>query len=167
PYVGDLIITLESPNGTRVELISNACSAGEDIDVVFEDNGNDLICSGIPPVVTGMVKPTQQLSSIISENSTGNWKLIIEDTGDVDIGTLEGWSLELCTSEPVLGVNSFVFEDFKVYPNPSNGIINIQFTSKNTSDVEITVFDLLGRKIRQKVFLTNNISFKESIQIRH
>jgi subtilisin-like proprotein convertase family protein len=165
PYVGDLIITLESPDGTRVELISNACSAGEDIDVVFEDNSNDLTCSGIPPVVTGMVKPTQQLSSIISENSTGNWKLIVEDTGDVDIGTLESWSLELCTSEPVLGVNSFVFEDFNVYPNPSNGIINIQFTSKNTSDVEITVFDLLGRKISQNVFLTNNIFFKESLNI--
>ncbi len=164
-YVGDLTITLQSPNGTLIELISGSCANGDDIDVTFEDNGITINCLTSIPVITGIVKPTQTLSGLISENSTGTWKLIVEDDGIQDTGILNSWSLELCTSEPVLGVNSFVFEDFKVYPNPSSGVFNVQFTSKNTSDVEITVFDLLGRKITHKTFKTSNISFNESLNI--
>ena len=164
PWVEDITITLESPNGTLVELISGSCASGDDIDVVFEDNSNDITCSDTP-VISGIIKPSQALSSLISENSAGNWKLIVEDRLQPDFGTLNSWSLELCTSEPVLGVNLFVFEDFKVYPNPSNGVFNIQFTSKNTSDVEISVFDLLGRKISNKTFFTSNTAFSEGINI--
>ena len=164
PFVGDLTITLQSPDGTLVELISGSCASGDDIDVIFEDNSNNITCSGVP-VISGIIKPSQALSSLISENSSGIWKLIVEDDGILDLGTLNSWSLELCTSEPVLGINLFVFEDFKVYPNPSNGVFNVQFTSKNTSDVEITVFDLLGRRINHKIFFTSNTSFNESLNI--
>jgi len=164
-WVGDLTITLQSPNGTLIELISGSCASGDDMSVTFVDSGNTINCLPSTPVLSGLVRPTQALSGLISENSTGTWKLIVEDDGPQDTGILNSWSLELCTSEPVLGINSFVFEDFKVYPNPSNGIFNVQFTSKNTSDVEITIFDLLGRKVSHKTFKTSNISFNETLNI--
>jgi subtilisin-like proprotein convertase family protein len=166
-WVSDLTLTLESPSGTIIELLSGACfdDPNNDIDVIFDDNGIDLICGSTPPVISGNIKPSQMLSSFAGENSSGTWKLKVVDDANKDTGTIENWSIELCTSELVLGVNLFVFEDFKVYPNPSNGIFNVQFTSKNTSDVEITVFDLLGRKISQKKYFTSATSFNETVNI--
>jgi len=160
-WVSDLTLTLESPSGTTIELLSGACfdEPNDDIDVIFDDNGGNLVCSGspTPPVISGSIIPNQFLSGFAGENSSGTWKLKVVDDALGDTGSIESWSLELCTSELVLGVNLFVFEDFKVYPNPSNGIFNVQFTSKNTSDVEITVFDLLGRKIsKKKIFYKCN-----------
>ncbi len=164
-FVGDLTITLESPSGNIIELISKACSAGEDINVTLDDDGIDLTCAMSSPVITGTIKSIQELSNFIGESSSGIWKLNVEDNEAIDIGSLESWSLELCTSEPVLAVNTYVFKDFKVYPNPSAGIFDIEFTSRNTSDVEILIFDLLGRRITQKVIKTNSPYFKEKFNM--
>ena len=89
----------------------------------------------------------------------------VVDGWDGDAGVIESWSIELCTSEPSLAVNNYVFDNFKVYPNPSSGIFNIEFTSKSTNDVSITVFDLLGRKIIQKEYIKSTTSFKDVINI--
>ena len=166
-YVGDLTLTLESPSGKITELVSGACSNGEDIDVVFDDNGGDLNCAVTAPAISGTIKPSQELSNFIGENSSGTWKLKIEDGAPDDNGSLVSWSLELCTSEPVLGINTYVFSDFKVYPNPSDGNFNVEFSSKNTSDVDIILFDLLGRKIAQKTYKTKFNSFKENLNMNH
>lgn len=170
-WVSDLTVTLESPSGTIIELLSGACfdPPNDNIDVVFDDSGSGLICStsSIPPVISGTIKPNQLLSSFIGENSLGNWKLKAVDGADADIGKILSWSLELCTSEPSLAVNNYVFDNFKVYPNPSSGIFNIEFTSKNTSNVNIAVFDLLGRKIMQKTYINSVTAFKDALDISH
>jgi len=168
-WVSDLTLTLESPSGTIIELLSGACfdPPNDNIDVVFDDKGSNLICSTSTPVISGIIKPNQALSSFVSENSLGAWKLKVVDDADQDTGNLESWSLELCTSEPSLAVNNYVFDNFKVYPNPSSGIFNIEFTSKSTSNVSITVFDLLGRKIMQKEYIKSNPVFKDALNINH
>jgi len=148
-------------------LLSGACfdPPNDNIDVIFDDSGNGLTCSSIPPVISGTIKPNQSLSSFISENSLGDWKLKVMDDADVDIGNIQNWSIELCTSEPSLAVNNYVFDNFKVYPNPSSGIFNIEFTSKSTNDVSITIFDLLGRKIIQKTYINSATEFKDVLYI--
>lgn len=170
-WVSDLTLTLESPTGTIIELLSGACfdDPNDNIDVVFDDNGNNISCSSstTPPVISGIIKPNQLLSSFNNENSLGDWKLKVVDDASQDTGNIVSWSLELCTSEPSLAVNNYVFDNFKVYPNPSNGVFNIEFTSKRTSKVNIMVFDLLGRKIIQKEYLNNTNSFKEVLNTGH
>jgi hypothetical protein len=39
-------------------------------------------------------------------------------------------------------------ESVNVYPNPSSGIVNINYELKSASDVEVSVIDLTGSKIR-------------------
>jgi len=168
-WVSDLTLTLESPSGTIIELLSGACfnSPNDNIDAVFDDSGSTLTCSTspTPPVISGTIKPNQLLSSFISENALGDWKLkAIDDAAD-DIGSVISWSLELCTSEPSLAVNNYVFDNFKVYPNPSSGIFNIEFTSKSTNDVDVTVFDLLGRKVMQKKYIKSTTVFKDLLNM--
>jgi subtilisin-like proprotein convertase family protein len=165
-WVSDITLTLESPNGTIIELLSGACDSSDNIDVTFDDAGSDIVCSGTP-VISGIIKPTQALFAFNGESSNGVWKLKVVDGAVDDTGSLQSWSLEICTSEPVLGVNNYVFNNFKVYPNPSNGIFNLEFNSKNTSDVEINVFDMMGRSILKRVFKNKPTNFKENINIQN
>jgi subtilisin-like proprotein convertase family protein len=165
-YLGDLSITLESPQGSVIELISNACDASEDIEAVLSDDGDPLSCNVFSPGISGSKKPVQELSQFNGENAQGNWILKVVDGAADDIGFLEAWSLEICSSEPVLGVNNYVFDDFTVFPNPSDGRFNVKFRSEETSDVEILVYDLLGRKIVKKNYQNQSNNFDERIDLQ-
>jgi len=165
-YIGDLSITLESPQGTIVELINNACDASENIQVVFSDDGDPLSCNVFSPGIAGTIKPAQELSLFKGENAQGNWTLKVVDGGAVDTGFIEAWSLEICSSEPVLAVNNYVFDDFTVFPNPSDGRFSVKFRSEETSDVEIFVYDLLGRKIVKKNYKNLSNKFDERIDLQ-
>jgi len=166
PYLGDLSITLESPQGTIINLISNACSDRNDIEAVISDDGEVLSCNFGSPAISGSVKPVDQLSSFNGENAQGNWILRVVDNGLADFGFIEAWSIEICSSEPVLGVNNYVFDEFVVFPNPSDGQFNVKFRSEETSDVEILLYDLLGRKIVQRNFKNAANRFNEVIDIQ-
>ena len=48
------------------------------------------------------------------------------------------------------GYNGKILEDmlYEVYPNPSNGNINLKYDVKNQSAVTINLYDILGRQLR-------------------
>lgn len=52
----------------------------------------------------------------------------------------------------VVGVADFTFEDFSVYPNPSNGTFNLRFTPASAENIEVSLYDLRGRLINQVVY---------------
>ena len=118
------------------------------------------------PGISGTIEPIQELSTFNGENAQGNWILKVVDGAADDIGFLEAWSLEICSSEAVLGVNNYVFDDFTVFPNPSDGRFNVKFRSEETSDVEILVYDILGRKIVKKNFKNLSNNFDERIDLQ-
>ena len=39
--------------------------------------------------------------------------------------------------------------DFVVYPNPSNGLVNVQFEAVDNSELEVSVYNLEGKKVSQ------------------
>ncbi len=168
-YVGDLILSLESPEGTVIELINKACDASEDIQVIFTDSGDPLSsanCSNSSPGISGTIKPSEEFTAFNGENAQGNWILKVVDNQEVDSGFLQAWSLEICSSEAVLGVNNYVFDDFTVFPNPSNGKFMIKFQSEDAGDVDVFVYDVLGRKVVQKTYknLSNNFEQEMNLQ---
>jgi len=115
PWVGDLGATLTSPTGTVVQLFDGpglpaslyGCD-GDDIDVSFDDGAaqtsTDLenMCGGTAPSITGAFQSMDPLSNFNGESITGNWTLTVFDSYTAgDQGTLDAWSLELCTSPAV------------------------------------------------------------------
>ena len=46
-----------------------------------------------------------------------------------------------------LGINNALVEEFKIYPNPSNGNFNIEI-DENLMGAKTTVYNLLGQKIK-------------------
>ncbi|WP_224488683.1 reprolysin-like metallopeptidase [Robertkochia flava] len=93
-YVQDLTITLTSPNGRRVTLLSLPCGEENDIDVIFDDEGDNLTC-GTNPAISGVVIPKEALAAFKGEPILGPWTLTVSDGYDLDGGSLNKFSLEI------------------------------------------------------------------------
>ncbi len=94
-YLSDLTITLTSPAGTSVVLMSNMCEEFRNIDATFDDEGPMLICSG-DPAISGLVKPRGTLGSFNGESTLGTWTLTVADNAPADGGSFKSFSMEIC-----------------------------------------------------------------------
>lgn len=66
-----------------------------------------------------------------------------------------------------LSVAEESFEGFKLYPNPTKGLINISLLLDSADDVSITLYDLLGKKIVTNTFKNNNFAFNEQLDYQN
>ena len=97
-YVQDLTVTLTSPAGVSVDLLTNPCGASDDIDVVFDDEGAELACSDNTPSVSGTIRPQSGNLSIFNEQSSkGDWTLTLLDGYDLDGGSIDYLAIEIET----------------------------------------------------------------------
>lgn len=62
-----------------------------------------------------------------------------------------------------LSVEEEVFENFKLYPNPSEGIVNVSLILDSIESIQIDLFDLLGRIIKTTIFENNNLIFNKQL----
>ncbi len=97
-WIGDLNISLESPNGTIVLLKpSNIAYSGDNlIDVTFDDEA--ALPFPAPPGTapfTGTWQPAGNLSDFDGENPNGTWTLIVSDVFGADEGFIRDWTLEV------------------------------------------------------------------------
>jgi subtilisin-like proprotein convertase family protein len=95
-FLEDLVISLTSPSGTTITLLSKNCGSLNDINVLFDDNGVPISCGNSSPTINGTVAPLGSLGSFNGESSLGDWVLQIEDTANGDGGSLDGFSLVFC-----------------------------------------------------------------------
>ncbi len=56
------------------------------------------------------------------------------------------------TVDGIVGVEDFTFDNFAVYPNPSNGTFNLTFKPASNDNIEVALYDLRGRAISQSTF---------------
>jgi subtilisin-like proprotein convertase family protein len=94
----DLDVFLISPQGARVELFTDVGGSADNFtNTVLDDECATSIASGAAPF-TGCYRPEGSLSAFIGEHSSGVWTLEITDDAGADTGTLQAWSLELCSA---------------------------------------------------------------------
>ena len=62
-----------------------------------------------------------------------------------------------------LSVNEASLDNFSLWPNPTTGIVNLQFNTNNSSKVNVSVYDLRGRKVAGEEFNNQGGTFKESL----
>ena len=96
-YDGDLDISLASPSGPNIDISSdNGSSSNDYTSTIFDDLCATAITAGSPPF-TGCFTPEAPLASFATQAAAGNWTLSVGDDGFGDSGTLNSWSLVLCT----------------------------------------------------------------------
>ncbi|MFM2136443.1 MAG: hypothetical protein RL021_1843 [Bacteroidota bacterium] len=112
PYIGDLVLYLETPNGQRLGLSNrtgNTSNAGDNYtNTIFSDAGSITIpTTGAP--YTGTYKPwTSTFNSCVASdittfgaigggslNPNGNWKLVVYDRASSNSGSIQNWTLNL------------------------------------------------------------------------
>ncbi len=120
-YVGDLVVTLVAPDSSTVILSSNAgtgsgvatntaafgTSCGSN--VTFSDLGATSINGATsPPAIVGIFRPSYPLDAFNGKAPSGTWKLRIQDTGTVDVGSFQCGTLSVkpFASGPSLDVNA-------------------------------------------------------------
>ncbi len=105
--VGDLTLTLISPEGTRVQLASAIGGAGDNFRNTIFGTGAQfpLITAGQAPF-TGTFRPQQSLEILDGEKSNGVWRLEVRDAKGFNVGTLKNWSLQITYDEPVATADS-------------------------------------------------------------
>jgi cysteine-rich repeat protein len=79
PYIGDLTVRLESPQGTILILHNRTGDA------------NDDLVGSYPTTLT----PVDDLAIVAGEDGAGTWTLTVVDGSPSDAGTLNGWGLHV------------------------------------------------------------------------
>ena len=165
-WLTDLRVKLISPAGTEVSLFAEVCGDLDNAVVTFDDNGEELTCHDEIPAISGMVRPQTPLAALNGEPVTGIWTLEVTDTEPWDGGSLNSWSLNLCSVIPfVLGTAENTAFNFAVYPNPNNGSFNVEFPTDASEPVTITIYDMRGRRIYEKVTAPSRGLFSEKIEL--
>ncbi|HLF52743.1 reprolysin-like metallopeptidase [Flavobacterium sp.] len=96
-YTSDLTITLISPTGIQVQLVTGMCTSNNNINATFDDAGATLVC-GTNPAISGTIIPAQALSAFNGEFSQGVWTLRVYDGFNTDGGSITNWSLNICNN---------------------------------------------------------------------
>lgn len=96
-WTGDLRIALIEPSGQNFILLSDQIGGAGDnyTDTVFDDQATTPIGAGAPPF-TGMFSPLEPLSTFNGTLSRGTWSLGIVDFVNLDGGSLNSWSIDIC-----------------------------------------------------------------------
>lgn len=164
-YISDVQIEVVSPKGTVVKLFDKSCGANDTtLNLIYDDLGGALNCGS---TASQTVVPAGVLSAFNGENPGGTWKIRFRDTGVDDTGAIDSASIQICSSSyTTLATPSFEINDFVLYPNPNKGDFNVRFSSPNTTNIQVSVTDMLGRKIYQKEF-ENTGDFNENIQLKN
>jgi len=167
-YIGDLIIQIQDPNDAQFPNVwARNCNAAnnDDITVEFDDNAQDILCA---TPTTGTYAPANPLSIFNAVDQQGDWQIALVDFYNGDTGTLNSWSIELCSTTVVsLSVDEFTLNNLNIYPNPNNGEFTIKFNSANSNKVNIQVFDVRGRSIINQDYDNNLSEFNQNISLKN
>ncbi len=169
PYPGDVLLGLQSPNGTLLNILEpySPCQGeGDYIIATFDDNGATIDCGTIGNGLT-FKSPISSLSDLKGENALGNWILKLGDGGIGDVGTLNSWSIEVCYDNLTpLNIDEFGLTNFNVYPNPNNGSFVIKFNGALKQIINVELFDVRGRKIYKNAY-QNTGNFNKEIKLNN
>jgi hypothetical protein len=124
------------------------------VDVLFSIDGgltfDILAADDIPNTGTASIwVPTVN-------TATGRFMIISSNNIFMDIN--DG----IITIEGVLTTGNFTFDNLTLWPNPTNGEVQLSFTPISNQNIEVTLYDVRGRLIDSQNFASNTNVFRQT-----
>ncbi|HYG79854.1 MAG TPA: proprotein convertase P-domain-containing protein, partial [Pyrinomonadaceae bacterium] len=101
-WVGDLVVTLRSPQGTVVTLMNRPGTfdnGGNNFcNTTLDDEAAGISIQGVSAAqapYTGSFKPNSPLSAFDGQNPNGTWVLNVADVAELDVGSVRRFSLTI------------------------------------------------------------------------
>ncbi len=165
-YISDLLILLQSPLGTQVQLAEQPCGSEDNLLVTFDNAGGTINCGN---TTNGdSVQPAESLSVLEGESSAGDWIIGIADVFAADDGTLNEFSIEICTVQILANEEvASADEAFKIYPNPSvDKTFAVSFQPNSNDDIVVDLFTIDGKQVYNSSYKSNGF-FNETINVEN
>ena len=163
--VNQIYVRVNHPDNTGVQLLygdGTGCNNGtSSLVTTFDDDGSLFSCASAGSNTT--LKPTDLLNVLNGKTTAGTWRFRVADVEAGQSGTLNSFAFTICTRETIVTLNNNIneFVDLKVYPNPNSGKFYIEASSLSNNDVNISISDLRGRNIFEKIYKHENYLKKE------
>ena len=162
PNIQHLNIAVVRPTGSLLTLYNQGCSSGANMNVIWDAQGSALTCAS---PTQGTYVPVGSLDSMIGANPSGTWQMGFRDLVAGTTGTINSFSIEVCTQTiALLGTQSNYFDNFSIFPNPNDGNFTVKFNSNSGNDINIAVYDIRGRSIFNNLYQNNGL-FEQTLQL--
>ncbi|MGA2669099.1 MAG: LamG-like jellyroll fold domain-containing protein [Ignavibacteria bacterium] len=155
-YANDISVSLRNPANTTTRILTPGAGSnvGMHMITVFDDQADSTIGGTVLAPFSPRIKPVNNLAIFNGQTSTGWWKLLITDIFPAsDDGRLVGWGIQF-NDQTVVSVSSptesNIPERFALhqnYPNPFNPVTTIKYDIAKSTNVKMTVYDILGREV--------------------
>ena len=125
------------------------------VDILFSTDGGQnfdvIIAEGIP---------NNGSADILAPNlNTTTGRLMIISSNNIFYDINGG----VITVEGALSINESTFENFAVWPNPSNGSINLSLNPSSNGNIQVSLYDIKGSRVYTEEFKSNGNIFEQSI----
>ncbi|WP_099020200.1 S8 family serine peptidase [Marinicella litoralis] len=148
-WINDLSFRLESPELSTVNLMPRRCSNEDDWDIGFDDDATNPVTSAPCPPTDGLsYQPTGSLADYDNENLNGVWTMTVNDAANLDGGSIDSWSLEICYIPTVSNTPPVANNDNSASTDEDSALASVDLTGNDTDvdgdDVEISSIDTTG-----------------------
>ena len=146
-WASDIEATLISPEGTSVLLFADVGGSGDNFtNTVLDDDATQSISDGSAPF-TGTFSPQNALSAFNGEQTVGDWTLSVFDDANLDGGSLEGWSVQLCGNTN-LSIEENSLDGSLEIVHLGDSQYEIRLTNSQLSEtLDLEVFNIAGQKL--------------------
>lgn len=129
-YRSDLRITLQSPAGTTVAIMTNTAGSGDNLNDLFDDEAAAAISTHnatvtdpvtpVPPPYSHSFRPTAVLTAFDGQNAAGTWTMIICDSVAQDVGNFSRATLFITSTSLSVVKTSSTISDGVSGANPKS-----------------------------------------------
>lgn len=131
----------------------------------------DIVLGGVTTIGVGDTFTQQDIDAglitydnthVCGSNTNDQFRVDVLDTNTN--GWIPNQTIPI-TIDCLLSTDDFNTENISIWPNPSTGVFNIKLNASNSNEVVITMFDIQGRTVLNKVFNGASGIFEETLNV--